>query len=176
MTDPSFDHRFRRDLPDALVLLRQSRGVSQKALADRLGLDPSTLSRYEHGSSRPNSGRLADILAALTATWSELDAALARVRKSREDGEPPDPASVLLRTDATREDATLALMAAVREGRAQELVERLIDQSRYVSTLYHRLKTYEPLTDEDAEADGDAKDDEDGHSEDGDSGSNGEEG
>lgn len=165
MTKPSFDNHFRRDLPATLVLLRQSRGLSQKELADRLGLDPSTLSRYEHGASRPNAGRLADILAALTATWSELGAALARVRKSRGDGEPPKPESVLLHTDATREDATLALLAAVREGRGKEFVERLIDQTRYVSSLYHR---HEPRIDEDAEtdeADDEEDDDPDGNGE-----------
>lgn len=145
MTDSSNDHRFRRDLPDALVLLRQARGLSQKELADRLGLDPSVLSRYEHGVSSPNADRLAALLNALMASWAELDVALGEVRRSRKDAEPPEPEAVLLGLDTTREDATLALLAAVKEGRAEEFVHRLIEQARYVARLYHRLKTWEPV-------------------------------
>ena len=163
MTNSSNDDRFRRDLPEALVLLRKTRELSQQELAKRLGLDPSVLSRYETGASSPNAGRLGAILNALPATWAEMDLALGEVRRARGEGEPPKPEAVLLRTDATREEATLALLAAVQEGRAEELVNRLSEQARYVASLYHRLKTWEPVEDEEEpEENGDGEPDENG--------------
>ncbi|MFQ5444664.1 MAG: helix-turn-helix domain-containing protein [Nitrospinales bacterium] len=38
-----------------LVAYRKSRGVSQKVLAQKLGVDPSTLSHWERSERKPNS-------------------------------------------------------------------------------------------------------------------------
>jgi transcriptional regulator with XRE-family HTH domain len=37
-----------------LVTLRQSRGLSQRDLADRIGLSPSTIAQYELGNRKPS--------------------------------------------------------------------------------------------------------------------------
>ena len=41
------------DLGSKLIRLRSMRGWSQKELAQRLGMAPSQLNRYERGTARP---------------------------------------------------------------------------------------------------------------------------
>ena len=42
-----------RDFAERLIQLRTSKGVSQRALAERLGLNPSTVARWEAGRRMP---------------------------------------------------------------------------------------------------------------------------
>ena len=51
-------------LADRLKAYRRLHGVSQKQLATRFGVDPSTILQWEHGKSRPNDTH-AERLAAL---------------------------------------------------------------------------------------------------------------
>ena len=45
-------------LPEKLVALRKGRGLSQEALAERLGVSRQAISRWEQGSSQPDAGNL----------------------------------------------------------------------------------------------------------------------
>lgn len=54
-----------------LAKLRASRGVSQHALADRLGVTHSTVSRWESGERVPRPRRLQGIVQALDLTSDE---------------------------------------------------------------------------------------------------------
>lgn len=142
MTDPASEAQFRKDLPKALVLLRESRGLSQQELAARMGFHSSVLSRYETGARNPSAGKLAELLEALVADFGELELALAEVRRARSEGTKPSAESVLRDAEASKDDVTVAFLAASREGRGQEFVERLMEQARYVAQLQARLNSY----------------------------------
>lgn len=52
--------------------IRLSRGIAQKALAGKLGMDQSVLSRYERGEMRLPSSLLAKLAKALRASADEV--------------------------------------------------------------------------------------------------------
>ncbi len=82
MTPSSSEARFRNELPGALQLLRKARGFTQEELAGRAGIQQAVLCRYETGASTPTAARLAVVLHALVASWTELDLALAEVQRA----------------------------------------------------------------------------------------------
>ena len=45
-------------LPEKIVTLRKSRGLSQEALAEQLGVSRQAVSRWEGGSAQPDAGNL----------------------------------------------------------------------------------------------------------------------
>lgn len=55
-----------------LLLLRRAARCSQKQLADRVGMPPSQLNRYEHGLVRPKLRNLERLALALKVPVSEL--------------------------------------------------------------------------------------------------------
>lgn len=59
-------------LARAIRKIRTDAGLSQKDLAQRLGLDPSQMSRLEHGDANPTWGTVKRIAAALDVTLAEL--------------------------------------------------------------------------------------------------------
>jgi len=59
-------------LARAIRKIRTDANLSQKDLAQRLGLDPSQMSRLEHGDANPTYGTVKRIAAALEVTLAEL--------------------------------------------------------------------------------------------------------
>ncbi len=160
MTDPASERRFRKNLPKALVLLRESRDLSQQELAQRLGVHASVLSRYETGARTPALVKLSELLKALVSSWGELGVALAEVRRARAAGEDPSAETMLLQADRTQDDLLVELLAATRQGRGKEFVDRLMERARYAAYLQARLKTHLALHGEELPAvDGEAGDD-----------------
>lgn len=78
MTPPAkIDQRLARTLRN----LREQRGETQEALAQRAGVTTPGLSRIERGKANPTWTTLARILAALEVSLTELDAALAQTKR-----------------------------------------------------------------------------------------------
>ena len=50
---------------EKLILTRRLLGLTQKAMAKRLGVDPATLARLEHGKSRRSSSKTLHKMAAI---------------------------------------------------------------------------------------------------------------
>ncbi len=65
---------YRALLGQIVVRHRNARGVSQKQLADRLGITPASLSRLETGQSSFNIDQLAVVAHALKTTPNQLTA------------------------------------------------------------------------------------------------------
>ena len=59
-----------------LCALRERQGLSQEALADRLGVDQSVVSRVEHGQRRVSVPELFAWAEALNVKWPELSAGM----------------------------------------------------------------------------------------------------
>jgi transcriptional regulator with XRE-family HTH domain len=59
-------------LARALRKARSDAGLSQRDLAQRVELDPSQMSRLEHGDANPSWGTIRRIAAALEVTMGEL--------------------------------------------------------------------------------------------------------
>ena len=70
-------------VPGLLQALRLRRGLSQTALAQQIGVTPSTINRFETGAREPNRASLLAIGRALDLERAELDGLL------RAAGEPP---------------------------------------------------------------------------------------
>jgi transcriptional regulator with XRE-family HTH domain len=66
------------DMPNPTTVasaIRRARGSrSQAEIADALGVDQSTVARWENGSTAIPHTRLADLLGVLGITWADLDA------------------------------------------------------------------------------------------------------
>jgi transcriptional regulator with XRE-family HTH domain len=58
--------------PEHLAELRRSRGLTQAALADRIGVRSNQLSLYESGKSEPSLGVLRQLAIALSVTCDDL--------------------------------------------------------------------------------------------------------
>lgn len=165
MTNPSSERQFREDLPRALVLLRESRGLSQKELADRLGVHASVLSRYETGVRTPATVKLAELLKTLVAGWGELELALAEVRRARLEGGEPSKEALAEPEEGVLEDGLLvAFLAACHEGRGRAFANRLMERTRYIATLQRDLERHlaqrpEPEVTDEADGPGDNGDD-----------------
>jgi transcriptional regulator with XRE-family HTH domain len=81
-------------LATSLRVLRESRSVSQKELAELSGIERNTISKYENGWIQPSREKLQTLLDALRYSYAELDAAEAFVRRltsgaGTPSGEPP---------------------------------------------------------------------------------------
>jgi transcriptional regulator with XRE-family HTH domain len=60
-------------MPANIARLRKSRGLkTQKALADRVGVDPSTVWHWENGSRSPSAAQIPALAAALGVTTGRL--------------------------------------------------------------------------------------------------------
>lgn len=55
-----------------LTQARESKNMSQRALADMIGVDPVSVNRWEHGNSRPDWDNLRKISMALGVTIDYL--------------------------------------------------------------------------------------------------------
>lgn len=155
MPPPLSEESFREHLPQALVLLRKARGFTQQELASRADIQQPVLCRYETGVSTPTSARLAKVLHALVATWTDLDLALAEVRRALEHDEEPSPKAILNRPPSTKEDLMLAFMTASQEGRGQQFIKDLIEQGQSLARLQSRMNLQKALEGDDAEENGD---------------------
>ncbi|HEX2253044.1 MAG TPA: helix-turn-helix transcriptional regulator [Thermoanaerobaculia bacterium] len=69
----------------AMRVIRRSKGLTQKDVAERAGVTRAMLSAYERGHRRPSLKTLVRILGALDVTLAELGRA---VEKIAEDGSP----------------------------------------------------------------------------------------
>jgi len=58
--------------PEHLAELRRSRGLTQAALAERIGVRPNQLSLYESGRSEPSLGVLRQLAIALSVSCDDL--------------------------------------------------------------------------------------------------------
>lgn len=70
-------------LATALRILRESRSISQKELAELSGVERNTISKYENGWIQPSREKLVTLLEALRFNYGDLDAAEAFVRRLR---------------------------------------------------------------------------------------------
>lgn len=158
MTPSSSEARFRNELPGALRLLRKARGFTQEELAGRAGIQQAVLCRYETGASTPTAARLAVVLHALVASWTELDLALAEVQRAADQGDEPSQKAVLERPESTQDDLMIAFMNASQEGRGPQFVHDLLEQVRYLARLQSRMslqKVFEEESEDEPKGDGD---------------------
>ncbi|MGH2700757.1 MAG: helix-turn-helix domain-containing protein [Actinomycetota bacterium] len=58
--------------PERLAAIRKERGLTQQALADRIGLHVSQLRRYEGGTSQPTLDVLKNLTVALSVSTDSL--------------------------------------------------------------------------------------------------------
>lgn len=70
-------------LATALRVLRESRSVSQKQLAERSGIERNTISKYENGWIQPSREKLRTLLESLHFSYSDLEEAENFVRRLR---------------------------------------------------------------------------------------------
>jgi len=75
-------------LATSLRILRETRSLSQKELAEISGIERNTISKYENGWIQPSREKLQAILEALRFSYAELDATEAFVRRLLS-GSPP---------------------------------------------------------------------------------------
>jgi transcriptional regulator with XRE-family HTH domain len=68
----SEESAFRKQLGEALRRARESRGITQGALAELIDVDPVTMSRFENGRLLPGLVRLLAIADALDMTVASL--------------------------------------------------------------------------------------------------------
>lgn len=73
----------RPDLATALLLLRLSRGFSQRELAEAAGSAPSAICEYEKGKKMPELRTLYALLDALGVKLSAVEEVVAFVRRVR---------------------------------------------------------------------------------------------
>lgn len=62
-------------LATALRILRESRSISQKELAERSGIERNTISKYENGWIQPSREKLRTMLDALRFNYAQLEEA-----------------------------------------------------------------------------------------------------
>ena len=67
--------------PEQLRQMRQARGLTQQALAEKAGLNPQQIVRYESGKSQPMLDALYRLAKVLGCTLDELASAPARPAK-----------------------------------------------------------------------------------------------
>jgi transcriptional regulator with XRE-family HTH domain len=60
-------------LPDRFLMVRKTLGLTQKAFAKRLGIDPTTLARWERGKGTPSKKAQRIITGFLKSREPELD-------------------------------------------------------------------------------------------------------
>ena len=60
------------DFPEQLARLRKERGLTQKALADKVGIHITQIQRYENGSTQPTLDIIRKLATTLAVTADEL--------------------------------------------------------------------------------------------------------
>lgn len=70
-------------LATALRVLRESRSVSQKELAEQSGIERNTISKYENGWIQPSREKLRLLLDSLQFSYTDLEEAESFVRRLR---------------------------------------------------------------------------------------------
>jgi len=70
-------------LATALRVLRESRSISQKELAELSGIERNTISKYENGWIQPSREKLRTLLESLRLTYADLEEAEGFVRRMR---------------------------------------------------------------------------------------------
>jgi transcriptional regulator with XRE-family HTH domain len=60
-------------MPKAIKDLRRSAGLTQLELANRLGVTPGTVYKWERGSNEPTATNLRDLARALGVSMEEID-------------------------------------------------------------------------------------------------------
>jgi transcriptional regulator with XRE-family HTH domain len=70
-------------LASALRVLRESRSVSQKELAEQSGIERNTISKYENGWIQPSREKLRLLLDSLQFSYTDLEEAESFVRRLR---------------------------------------------------------------------------------------------
>lgn len=143
MKKPVTRVRFRKALPQAIVLLREARKLSQAELARKLEISPATMCRYEKGDYKPGVIRLAHILEVLRADFSDLDAALRQVWSAEEEGGEPSPEVLLHDEDADHAQLMAAYATAAAHGEGDQFVERVIRQAQALSRMRRHMEQYE---------------------------------
>jgi|GEM_PF-6516312 len=73
-------------LATALRVLRESRSISQKELAELSHIERNTISKYENGWIQPSREKLSTLLEALRFSYAELEQAEDFVRRLTGDG------------------------------------------------------------------------------------------
>lgn len=140
MKEPVTRERFRKALPQAIVWLREKRGLTQAQLARKLDISSATMCRYEKGNYKPGVVRLAHILEVLGCDFGDLDDALKQVSSAEGEGLDPLP-DLLLQDDPTEDDKLMAIYAtAEARGQGDLLVERVIRQAKRLSRLRRYMK------------------------------------
>jgi transcriptional regulator with XRE-family HTH domain len=70
-------------LATALRVLRESRSISQKELAELSGIERNTISKYENGWIQPSREKLRTLLESLRLSYADLEEAEGFVRRLR---------------------------------------------------------------------------------------------
>jgi transcriptional regulator with XRE-family HTH domain len=70
-------------LATALRVLRESRSISQKELAELSGIERNTISKYENGWIQPSREKLRTLLESLRLSYADLEEAESFVRRLR---------------------------------------------------------------------------------------------
>lgn len=73
-------------LATALRVLRESRSISQKELAELSDIERNTISKYENGWIQPSREKLSSLLEALRFSYADLELAEDFVRRLTGDG------------------------------------------------------------------------------------------
>lgn len=102
--------------PERLRRLRIKRRITQRQIADLLGIFPQNYGTYEHGRSVPREPRLVQIAEILETTTDYLM------------GRTDDPAPKITTEDLTGEE--LELLRAFRSGDLQTLNRLFLDKAR----------------------------------------------
>jgi transcriptional regulator with XRE-family HTH domain len=61
-----------KGIGDRILMLRRTRGMSQEELADRVGVDQSTISHWESGHHSPDVAQLMRLMEELDASMSDI--------------------------------------------------------------------------------------------------------
>lgn len=107
-------------MAERLTQMRESRGLSQKELAERVEVYQSDISNYERGKYRPQSDILVKIAQVLRVSTDEL----LGLKRSSPAGPPVQPRRILRRVQ----------MLEQLPKRDQQMVFRLIDKTVAAST------------------------------------------
>ena len=123
------------EIGNQIKQLRIRRGVTQEALAQRLGVTAQAVSKWERGAATPDIGMLPDISAYFGITIDELfalsdDTRMERIQNMLWDDRYYDPAEV----ESTRE---FLLNKAKREPENGKVYEHLAEMENHLAQEHH---------------------------------------